>query len=366
MLAPGRLLLLADPASCLTIFSSSLIIGVIKVERSSAFVRIERRVSASSAGGAKPRRSALVIAPRRTAASRVALSAATGSAASPDRSRARRRRSRPYVLGEKGPNVPGIALQLTVGERAFLERPEASDAIVRLAEHALAEQSDRDEQQGGPQERDEQLRRDLGRKAADGADERIVASAQRPPALGDGRAPRPAPASDKDSGGQCGRSRNEVGDQPASVDPRNVQICDRGQRQLLAVVVDVVALEVQGAPVAGERDLELVRGVVRDPVRTGMNAAEFSSQNLRISSMPVAVCPGPTVRVAFGAHRLSIRSMSFVVVASWKSFSIWSISHMSALRCWACSVAELVPELVHAARQTTRTPIAQPIMSFRI
>jgi hypothetical protein len=35
---------------------------------------------------------------------------------------------------------------LTVGERAFLERPQPSDAIVRLAEHALPEQSDRDEQ----------------------------------------------------------------------------------------------------------------------------------------------------------------------------------------------------------------------------
>ena len=48
-----------------------------------------------------------------------------------------------------------------------------------------------------------------------------------------------------------------------------------------------------------------------------MNAVDFSSQNRRISSMPAAVTPGPTVRVAFGAHRLSIRSMSFVVVASW-------------------------------------------------
>jgi hypothetical protein len=27
---------------------------------------------------------------------------------------------------------------------------------------------------------------------------------------------------------------------------------------------------------------------------------------------------------------------------------------------------ELVPEFAHAARQTTTTPIAQPIMSFRI
>ena len=35
--------------------------------------------------------------------------------------------------------------------------------------------------------------------------------------------------------------------------------------------------------------------------------------------------------VAFGAHRLSIRSMSFFVVASWKFFSIWSISYLSAV-----------------------------------
>ncbi len=74
--------------------------------------------------------------------------------------------------------MPRIALELAVREGAFLERPEAPDPVVRLPEHALAEQTDRDEQQGGADERDEQLRVDLGRQAADGSDERIVAAAQ--------------------------------------------------------------------------------------------------------------------------------------------------------------------------------------------
>ena len=54
----------------------------------------------------------------------------------------------------------------------------------------------------------------------------------------------------------------------------------------------------------------------------GSNGADFSSQNCRISSSPDAVTPGPTVIVALGAYRLIIRSMSFVVVAWWKFFSI--------------------------------------------
>ena len=61
------------------------------------------------------------------------------------------------------------------------------------------------------------------------------------------------------------------------------------------------------------------------------------------------------MKVAFGAHRLIIRSMSFFEVASWKFFSIWSISQRSACRCSACSAAELVLEPPQAARQTTMT-----------
>ena len=50
---------------------------------------------------------------------------------------------------------------------------------------------------------------------------------------------------------------------------------------------------------------------------SGAKATDFVSQNCRISSSPAAVRSGPTVRVAFGAHRLIIWSMSFIVMAWW-------------------------------------------------
>ena len=94
----------------------------------------------------------------------------------------------------------------------------------------------------------------------------------------------------------------------------------------LCLDVDVVALEVQRAPVTVDRDLDLVRGVVRDPVRPGLNASDFS-QTFRICSFPAAVCPGPNVRVAFGAHRLIIMvDVLLASVALWKSLSIWLIA----------------------------------------
>jgi hypothetical protein len=58
--------------------------------------------------------------------------------------------------------------------------------------------------------------------------------------------------------------------------------------------------------------------------------------------------------------------MSFVVVALWNLFSIWSISHISAFRCRSSSTAELALDLVQAASEMTRTPSALAIKSLRI
>jgi hypothetical protein len=77
----------------------------------------------------------------------------------------------------------GVALELAVREGSFLECPEPPHPVVRLSEDAQPEQADRDDQHGSADERDEQLGVDLGRQAADRADERIVAPAQRPPLL---------------------------------------------------------------------------------------------------------------------------------------------------------------------------------------
>ena len=61
-------------------------------------------------------------------------------------------------------------------------------------------------------------------------------------------------------------SPDHVRDQPLSVDPRDVQVGGGDRRHLAGLDVDEVALEVERAPVAVDRDSQLVRGVVGDPV----------------------------------------------------------------------------------------------------
>jgi hypothetical protein len=53
--------------------------------------------------------------------------------------------------------MPGIPLQLAVGDSPFLKCAEAPHPVVRLPEHALPEQSDGDEYQGRADERDQEL-----------------------------------------------------------------------------------------------------------------------------------------------------------------------------------------------------------------
>ena len=86
------------------------------------------------------------------------------------------------VLGEERSDLPNGMLELAVRDGSPLERPEAPDAIVRLSQHELPEQTDRDEQQGGADERDQQLRSDRDRRTGDGTDERVA----HPPPLGGG------------------------------------------------------------------------------------------------------------------------------------------------------------------------------------
>ena len=68
----------------------------------------------------------------------------------------------------------GLLLELAVRGGPPCERSEAPDAIVRLSEHDLSEQTDRDEQQGRADERDQQLRPYRDRHTGDGSNDRIA------------------------------------------------------------------------------------------------------------------------------------------------------------------------------------------------
>ena len=222
----------------------------------------------------------------------------------------------------------GVALELAVGDGSFLERPEPPTRSFDCPRTRCPSSADGDEQDGGAHERDEQLGVDLGRQAADGSDERIVAPAQRPSLLVDGSPPsfavwlatRAQAVSSVDPA-------DHVGDQPPSVDPRDVEVGGRDRLDLARSRHRRSGTRSGACRVAVDRDLDLVRRVIRDPVvrrlRTRPTPRARTAGSLRCRPRSL---PGPTVIVAFGAHRLIIRSMSFFVVASWKFFSIWSIS----------------------------------------
>ena len=57
--------------------------------------------------------------------------------------------------------------------------------------------------------------------------------------------------------------------------------------------------------------------MVRDPVRLRLESLRVSARSCRISLLPRRRLPGTVVKVAFGAHRLIIWSMSCLDVASW-------------------------------------------------
>ena len=116
----------------------------------------------------------------------------------------------------------GLGLELAVLDGPLLERPDARDAVVRLPEHALPQQTDSDKQQRRANERDQQLRPNLYRQARDDADERIADRVAAPPE-------RPAtPAPGQGLRFQNGRPADHVRDQPLPVDPRHVEVGGRG------------------------------------------------------------------------------------------------------------------------------------------
>jgi hypothetical protein len=41
-----------------------------------------------------------------------------------------------HILGEQRTNVPRVLLELCIADRSFLDGPEVSYPVVRLAEHA--------------------------------------------------------------------------------------------------------------------------------------------------------------------------------------------------------------------------------------
>ena len=225
--------------------------------------------------------------------------------------------------------MPRVALELAVREGALLERPRASRPARSTGRGRAARAGRRRRRaDGGADERDEQLgvdpRRQRGRPRGRAAlspglsSRRLAAGAAR-----SGAAPS---ASDTPQGLSGADAPDEVRDQPASVDPRDVAVGGRDRRHLARVRVDVVALEVERAPVAVDRDADLVGGRLGDPVVLRLERRRFVSQNVPDLLLPDRGRPGPTVKVAFGAHRLIIRSMSFFVVAWWKFFSIWPIA----------------------------------------
>src|SRR6476646_998780 len=97
------------------------------------------------------------------------------------------------------------------------------------------------------------------------------------------RATRDSCCSAKISDFQDGGPTDHVRDQPLPVDPGHVEVGCGGGRDFLGINIDVMALEVQRAPVAVDRDLKLVRGVIRTPMvlrREGRGLRQPESSDL--------------------------------------------------------------------------------------
>ena len=103
----------------------------------------------------------------------------------------RTRRSRSATFSARSRRTLHVSLwSLPYATARSWSGPSLPTRSFDCAEDAQPEHADGDDQHGGAHERDEQLGVDLGRQAADSADERIVAGAQRPARRDDGGRPR--------------------------------------------------------------------------------------------------------------------------------------------------------------------------------
>ena len=104
---------------------------------------------------------------------------------------ARNRARRPGQRGEAGvarrtrsasslPQLVRLRLERLVGGRPQLKRAQAFDAGIRLTEDSQSEDADEDEQRGDHEERDEQLRAQVGGRAGDGTHKAVPLSCERP------------------------------------------------------------------------------------------------------------------------------------------------------------------------------------------
>ena len=84
------------------------------------------------------------------------------------------------VLGEQPRERGGIAPELAVRKGSLLERSERLHPLVRLPEQPQPQNAEDDHEQGGADERDEQLGVDAGGQPSDRPDERVVGRAQQP------------------------------------------------------------------------------------------------------------------------------------------------------------------------------------------
>ena len=157
--------------------------------------------------------------------------------------------------------VVACATRVLVARPVGLERLEPLGARVRLAEDADAEQRDEHQEGGDREERCEQLCPQLRRDPRDRADERVVGAREQPPDEPGGRRPVDpwyelgqrqclsglSIATDS-SWLQSDRGRDQLCEQPLAVDLPDVVVAADGKDDLARVGVDVVALEVKGAP----------------------------------------------------------------------------------------------------------------------
>ena len=170
------------------------------------------------------------------------------------------------VLHQQQANVPRVALEPAVGEGSLLEHPEPPDAVVRLSEDAHAEQARA--RRPGQHCRRRRRAASFGPWPARGRcrGRGVVARAWPPGRAGRGRSRRRwATARARPQGASVRRRSGQTRDQPAPVDPRNVSVGGGDRCHLARLGVDVVALEVQRAPVAVDRDADLVRRRLGDP-----------------------------------------------------------------------------------------------------